>query len=281
MGSGWTAWRDIPADQRLAAEQVLEHLAEDGFVVTSRELSRDGPWRIEIFGEGDRPALHDGDWTWEVLPDKDWVAENQRSFQPFAVGPFWIHPSHVRDGMPADLLPIEIDAGMAFGTGTHATTRGCLELLATLDPAETKNAVDVGCGSGILAIGMAKLWQRPVLGGDNDAEAVAVAIENAERNGVAPLCRFFTSIGLRTPELSNGVPYDLIVANILAGPLMELSESFAAATRPGGRVLLSGLLVEQADMILSTYKRRGFVFERSIDRETGGADWRTLLLRRA
>ena len=79
---------------------------------------------------------------------------------------------------------------MAFGTGTHATTRGCLELLATLDPAETANAVDVGCGSGILAIAMAKLWKRPVLGGDNDAEAVEVAIENAELNGVAPLCRF-------------------------------------------------------------------------------------------
>ena len=278
--SGWTAWRDVPADQRLASEQALDHLAEDGFVVTSRELSRDGPWRIEIFGEGERPTLH-GDWTWEELPDKDWVAENQRSFQPFPVGPFWVHPSHIRDGMPAGLLPIEIDAGMAFGTGTHATTRGCLEMLATLDPAETANAVDVGCGSGILAIGMAKLWRRPVLGGDNDEQAVEVAIENAERNGVAPLCRFVTSIGLRAPELAARAPYDLIVANILAGPLMELSESFGGATRPGGRVLLSGLLVEQADMILSTYKRRGFALERSIDRETGGADWRTLLLRKA
>ena len=108
------------------------------------------------------------------------MAENQRSFRPFQVGPFWVHPSHNADGMPAGALPIEIDAGMAFGTGTHATTRGCLELLATLDPAETVNAVDVGCGSGILAIAMAKLWKRPVLGGDNDAQAVEVAIENAE-----------------------------------------------------------------------------------------------------
>ena len=122
-----------------------------------------------------------------MLPEKDWVAENQRSFRPFQVGPFWVHPSPCREGMPAGALPIEIDAGMAFGTGTHATTRGCLEMLATLDPAETVNAVDVGCGSGILAIAMAKLWQRPVLGGDNDAEAVEVAIENAElqRRGAA------------------------------------------------------------------------------------------------
>ena len=279
MTSGWTAWRDVPAAERLAHEQALEPLAEQGFVVTSRELSRDGPWRVEIFGQGERPSL-DGDWIWKALPEKDWVAENQRSFQPFQVGPFWVHPSHAREGMPAGLLPIEIDAGMAFGTGTHATTRGCLELLAALDAAETANAIDVGCGSGILAIGMAKLWQRPVLGGDNDPQAVEVAIENAERNGVARFCRFVTSIGLRAPELSGHAPYDLIVANILAGPLMELSESFAGATRPGGRVLLSGLLVEQADMIVSTYKRRGFLFERSVDRETGGADWRTLLLRR-
>jgi len=280
MSGGWTAWRDVAAGERLANEEALEPLAEDGFVVTSRELSRDGPWRIEIFGQGERPALA-GDWTWEELPDKDWVAENQRSFQPFAVGPFWIHPSHTRASMPAGLLPIEIDAGMAFGTGTHATTRGCLEMLATLDPAETANAVDIGCGSGILAIAMAKLWQRPVRGGDNDAEAVEVAIENAARNGVAPLCRFVIAIGLSAPELASPVPYDLIVANILAGPLMELSEPFASATRAGGRVLLSGLLVEQADLILSTYRRRGFVFERAIDRDTGGADWRTLLLRKA
>jgi ribosomal protein L11 methyltransferase len=278
--NSWTAWRIVPASERADAEDALDHLAEEGFVVTSREVSRDGPWRIEIFGEGNRPTLA-GRWTWEDLPDKDWVAENQRSFRPFQVGPFWVHPSHARDGMPAGLLPIEIDAGMAFGTGTHATTRGCLEMLATLDPAETANAVDVGCGSGILAIAMAKLWRRPVLGGDNDAEAVDVAIENAGRNGVAPLCRFVVSTGLQAPELAQRAPYDLIVANILAGPLVELSEPFARAVRRGGRLLLSGLLVEQAEMILEAYERRGFVFERRIDLETGGAWWGSLLLRKA
>jgi ribosomal protein L11 methyltransferase len=279
MSSVWTAWRIVPAAERIQHEQALEYLAEDGFVVTSREVSRDGPWRLEIFGEGDRPAI-EGAWTWEDLPDKDWVAENQRSFRPFQVGPFWVHPSHVAEGVPAGLLPLRIDAGLAFGTGTHATTRGCLEMLATLDPAETQNTVDVGCGSGILAIAAAKLWQRPVIGGDNDAEAIGVAIENAGLNGVARLCRFFTSVGLEAPELARPAPYDLIIANILAGPLMALSDSFAPAIRPGGRVLLSGLLVEQAGLMLSTYKRRGFEFERRIDLETGGAWWRTLLLRK-
>ena len=277
--SVWTAWRIVPASERIEHEQALDYLSEEGFVVTSREVSRDGPWRVEIFGEGERPTI-DGDWTWEELPDKDWVAENQRSFRPFQVGPFWVHPSHVAEGIPAGLLPLRIDAGLAFGTGTHATTRGCLEMLATLDPAETRNTVDVGCGSGILAIAAAKLWQRPVIGGDNDSEAVDVAIENAGLNGVAPLCRFFTSVGLEAPELATPAPYDLIIANILAGPLMSLADSFAPAIRPGGRVLLSGLLVEQAGLMLSTYKRRGFEFERRIDLETGGAWWRTLLLRK-
>jgi ribosomal protein L11 methyltransferase len=279
----WTAWTDVPAGERTRHEAALEPLAESGFVVTSRELSRDGPWRIEIYGEGDRSevaAAIDANWQWQDLPDTDWVAENQRSFQPFAVGPFWVHPSHNAEGMPAGAVALRIDAGMAFGTGTHATTRGCLEMLATLDPAETANAVDVGCGSGILAIAMAKLWQHPVIGGDNDAEAVTVARENAGLNGVADLCRFVHAVGLRSEALEARAPHDLVIANILAGPLIELSDSFSKAIRPGGRALLSGLLLEQADDILTVYRRWGFTPERHIDLETGGAIWRTLLLRR-
>ena len=127
---------------------------------------------------------------------------------------------------------------------------------------------------------MAKLLKRPVLGGDNDAEAVAVARENAELNGVADLCRFVRADGLDARELEERAPFDLVVANILAGPLAELSPSFAAALRPGGRVLLSGLLIEQAAQLLSVYGSCGFAFERRIDLETGGAWWRTLLLKR-
>jgi ribosomal protein L11 methyltransferase len=280
--SGWKAWRDVAATERLPHERALEPLAELGFVVTSRELSRDGPWRIEIFGEGDRAEVAtaiDAEWRWEELPERDWVAENQRSFRPFQVGPFWVHPSHVARGMPAALIPLRIDAGLAFGTGTHATTRGCLEMLATLEPAATTNAVDVGCGSGILAIAMAKLWKRPVLGGDNDPEAVEVARENAGLNGVPDLCAFVVSAGLQARPLADKAPYDLVVANILAGPLVELSDSFAAAVKPGGRVLLSGLLVEQAAHVVAEYGRRGFDIERRIDLETGGAWWRSLVLR--
>ncbi len=283
-----------PAAQRADWEILLEErLGEEGFIVASCEVSRDGPWRIDVFGEGNEALVTAAieaaaqalgvavpDWRWEALPDIDWVAENQRSFRPFAVGPFWVHPSHVSEGRPAGLLPLRIDAGLAFGTGTHATTRGCLEMLATLDPADTVNAVDVGCGSGILAIAMAKLWKRPVIGGDNDAEAVEVAQENAGLNGVPELCSFFVSSGLQADSLSGRAPYDLVVANILAGPLLDLADTFAGAVRPGGRVLLSGLLVEQAASIVTAYGQRGFVFERRIDLETGGAWWRSLILRR-
>lgn len=281
--SAWKAWLDVPAAGRAAREQALESLAEHGFVVTSREIARDGPWRIEIFGEGNKAevaAAIDADWRWEELPDADWVAENQRSFRPFAVGPFWVHPSHVAGAAPAGLLPLCIDAGLAFGTGTHATTRACLELLAILPAGDAANAVDVGCGSGILAIAMTKLWRRPVMGSDSDEQAVTVAIENAALNGVGGLCRFVTSVGLLAPEIAARAPYDLIVANILAGPLVELAGSFAGHLRPGGRVLLSGLLVEQASDILDVYGRHGLSFERRVDRETGGAWWRTFLLRK-
>jgi len=262
--SSWKASFVVPAIERLPWEEALEHLNEDGFVVTSREVSRDGPWRIEIFGEGARQkveaALGDApDPHWEELPDADWVAENQRSFRPFEVGPFWVHPSHVADGMPAGLVPLRIDAGLAFGTGTHATTRGCLKMLATLDPRETANAVDVGSGSGILAIAMAKLWQRPVLGGDNDAETVAVARENAELNGVGDLCRFVHAAGLLAAELEERAPFNLVVANILAGPLTHLSVQISAALAPGGVLVLSGLLHNQENMILSFYHRLRFV----------------------
>ena len=293
--SGSKASFTVAAGNRADWESALaERLMEQGCVVTSREIARDRPWRIEVFAESPDPSVAAAIaetaaalaapppvWGWEALPDIDWVAENQRSFRPFAVGRFWVHPSHDGAGRPAGLLPLRIDAGLAFGTGTHATTRGCLQLLGDLGPAETVNAVDVGCGSGILAIAMAKLWRRPILGGDNDAEAVAVAADNAALNEVGGLCRFVHAAGLAAPALQDRAPYDLIVANILAGPLVDLSDSFAAHLRPGGRVLLSGLLVEQAGHILAVYGRRGLAFERRIDLETGGAWWRSLVLRKA
>ena len=282
--SVWTAWLEVPAADRASREQALEHLAEKGFVVTSREVSRDGPWRIEIFGEGDRtvgrarrsaPAGTGRSWPtatgWRRTSARSSRSPSVRSGSILRMTPDASRPACCRSGsMPA----------WRSAPARMRRRSGCLKMLATLDRGETVNAVDVGCGSGILAIAMAKLWQRPVIGGDNDAEAVEVARENAVLNGVGDLCRFVHAIGLRHDELQARAPYDLVVANILAGPLMELAESFSAAVRPGGRTLLSGLLLEQADDILAVYRRWGFAPERHIDLETGGALWRTLLLRR-
>lgn len=300
------AWKiaiTIPAPAAMAFDGALsDALVDHGLVVSTVETTRDGPWRSEVYGEADNASGPDGatrallrdaiagaatqsgiaapTWTIEVLPETDWVAENQRSFQPFRVGRFWVHPSHATDTVPSDAIPLRIDAGLAFGTGTHATTRGCLEAIGALDPARFANPVDVGTGSGILAIAMALAWRRPILGGDNDPDSITVADENAELNGVADLCDFHLSEGLAAPALASRAPYDLIVANILAGPLVGLAPSFAQAAAPRATLILSGLLVEQADEVHAAYRAQGFALERGIDHEAGGADWRTLVLSR-
>ena len=300
------AWKTaviIPAPAAMAFDGALsDALVDHGLVVSTVETTRDGPWRSEVYGEAADAsgpdaatrtllgvaiagaARHAGlatpAWDIEVLPDTDWVAENQRSFQPFRVGRFWVHPSHATEPVPDDAIALRIDAGLAFGTGTHATTRGCLEAIGALDPAAIANPVDVGTGSGILAIAMALAWRRPILGGDNDPDSITVARENAQLNGVADLCAFHLSEGLAAPPLASRAPYDLIVANILAGPLVGLAPDFARAAAARATLILSGLLVEQADEVLAAYRAQGFALSRGIDHEAGGADWRTLVLTR-
>jgi ribosomal protein L11 methyltransferase len=127
---------------------------------------------------------------------------------------------------------------------------------------------------------MALAWRRPILGGDNDPDSIAVARENAALNGVAELCAFHLSEGLVATPLASRAPYDLIVANILAGPLVGLAPTFARAATARATLILSGLLVEQADEVLAAYRAQGFALDRGIDHEAGGADWRTLVLRR-
>lgn len=300
------AWKiavTIPAPAAMAFDGALSDvLVDHGLVVSTVETTRDGPWRSEVYGEAESAsgpdtttrALLSGAiaaaatqagiaapaWDIEVLPDTDWVAENQRSFQPFRVGRFWVHPSHATESVPDDAIPLRIDAGLAFGTGTHATTRGCLEAIGALEPRGISNPVDVGTGSGILAIAMALAWQRQILGGDNDPDSITVARENAALNGVADLCDFHLSEGLSTAPLASRAPYDLVVANILAGPLVGLAPSFASSTAPRATLILSGLLVEQADEVVAAYRAQGFTLEHGIDHEAGGADWRTLVLTR-
>ena len=172
------------------------------------------------------------------LPPTDWVAEVEKSLQPIHVGAYYVFGSHVTDAPPPGSVPLRVEAGLAFGTGSHETTRGCLTAFEWLYPnAGPRNPLDVGTGSGILALALAKKYGVAVLGGDIDPIAVDVARENAEINGVADKARFVACTGLDHPDIAAGAPYDLIVANIVANPLIELAPAIEVAAIYGGQGL--------------------------------------------
>jgi ribosomal protein L11 methyltransferase len=195
--------------------------------------------------------------TVEPLPDQDWIRLSQQGLPPVRAGRFFVYGAHDAGKVPHGVIPMKIEAGMAFGTGHHETTALCLSVLSDLarGPAAFQNVLDLGTGTGLLAIGAVKLWRKRVLASDIDPVAVEVARENARANGVAPWVRAVTADGLDNPLLKNGAPYDLIVANILAGPLTRLAPSITRALAPGGTLLLSGLLRNQETLVTSFYPR--------------------------
>lgn len=217
----------------------------------------------------------------DALADTDWVAKSLEGLTPVRAGRFLVHGGHDRGRAQPNDIAILIEAGEAFGTGHHGTTAGCLlEIERVAKTRRPRNALDVGTGSAVLAIGIAKLAKAPVLASDIDPVATRIAGENVRLNGVARRVRTITAAGLQGRAFRAAAPYDLIVANILAGPLVALAPSFAAAAAPRATLILSGLLVEQAHEVLDAYRAQGFTLERAIDHEAGGADWRTLVLSR-
>ena len=211
------------------------------------------------------------------LPEVDWVAESHKALPPVAVGRFFVHGSHVTEVPAAGRIPILIDAATAFGTGRHESTRGCLLALSALAKKRAvRRPLDMGCGSGLLAIAMARLWRRPVLAVDNDRQAVAVTRQNAGINAVRPLVRARLGEGYRGPEVARRGPYDLIVANILAGPLASMAPELARQLAPGGVAVLSGLLSRQQRAVLAAHRAQGLRLEARI----ALGEWTTLVLRR-
>jgi len=211
----------------------------------------------------------------EELTPRDWVAENLKDFPPIDAGRFFIYASHIEERPLAGRIPIRIDPGAAFGTGTHATTSGCLQAIEDLGKRHAfSSPLDVGTGSGILAIAMAKLWKLPIVGTDIDPTAVRVAKENAHFNGVWDLLDFRSGAGFR-PLLRHD-RFDLIVANILARPLAAMAPDLGRRLTPGGYVVLSGLIVRDERFVLQPYLAQGFKLERRYTRE----GWRTLVLRK-
>jgi ribosomal protein L11 methyltransferase len=190
----------------------------------------------------------------ERLPDVDWVTESHRALPAIQAGPFYIHGSHVEAPAPPGAIPILIEAGPAFGTGRHESTLGCL--LALADLAKTRKpyqVLDMGCGSGLLAIAIAKLWDCPVRAVDNDPKAVRAAAGNAQANGVGERVTARRGEGYEEAALGTGASFDLIVANILAAPLQAMAPDLKRYLKPGGVAVLSGLLEDQADEVIAAH----------------------------
>jgi ribosomal protein L11 methyltransferase len=218
----------------------------------------------------------------EELREADWVTMSQAGLQPIRAGRFYVHTPMVRN-VPPGTIPFEIDAGLAFGTGQHATTSGCLAALDRLvrDGAQFRNIADIGTGTGLLAFAALALWpEAKCIASDIDAVAVEVAQDNAAINGVKlghgqGELLLGVADGMDSPILAARAPFDLIIANILAAPLIELAPDFAKALAPGGTVLLAGLLAGQADGVAAAYQSHGLTV-----RERRSGEWPVLVCER-
>ena len=247
-----------------------------------------GNWLVEIYfaekpdeeAVGDLVALVAGkvaasSMRFEALDAKDWVASSLEGLKPIRAGRFLVHGGHDRSSVLANDVGIEIEASLAFGTGHHGTTRGCLLALdSILRQGRPARVLDVGTGTGVLAIAAAKVLKAGIVAGDIDPVAIEVARQNARQNGVASRLRFYCAPGLRHPLAARPWSFDLILANILAKPLARLSPALAGALSPQGRLVVSGLLEGDVATVLSAFRRHGLHLERRYLLE----GWATLIL---
>ena len=267
----WRIALTVPAK---ASEVVADALSPFVSAVTALEDSPGGTWTVEGISEDEpeRPAIVAAlalaaatvgtpppDTVIEPLPDVDWLALNRQSFPPIREGRVWIRGSHVEDPAPASSIELLIDAARAFGSGSHPTTALCLRAIQDLVKRRTpRNVLDLGCGSGILAMALAKLVPSSrTLAVDLDPVSVATARENAQMNRVARRIDTQVSNGWRSPVVRAKAPFDLVVANILAGPLAEMAPSLKRGLEPGGIAILSGLLNQQERWVIAVHRAQG------------------------
>ncbi|WP_299931690.1 50S ribosomal protein L11 methyltransferase [uncultured Pelagimonas sp.] len=213
------------------------------------------------------------------VPDTDWVDKVRRDLTPVVAGRFFVYGSHDADKIPESSVPLLIEAAMAFGTGHHGTTQGCLEALDRLasEGFVGKNVADIGCGTAVLGMGAASIWPDPVIVSDIDEVAVEVAEANVTANNLNGKVTCVEAAGFGHTKLSERAPFDLVFANILKQPLIDLSPDMARSLQPGGYAILSGILVRQADEVIDVYESNGVNLVR---RDTIG-EWVTLTLRKA
>jgi ribosomal protein L11 methyltransferase len=264
-------------------------------VVVTREIDEDAAlWQLDAYmddkpgaallkllqslvpsAKGQRPVVAE-------LPEEDWVTLSQQGLEPVRAGRFFVHTSSYADRIPPGTTPFLIDASQAFGTGGHDTTAGCLAMLDRLarQGASPRNIADIGTGTGLLAFAAMALWPRAkVIASDIDPASIFVTRDNAGINGV-PLGRgggrlaLAVAPGTDHPAIRHRAPYDLVIANILAGPLITLAPDIAAATAPGGHAILAGLIARQMEPVLAAYRAQGF----RLAARWGSAEWPCLLL---
>ncbi|KTE28097.1 MULTISPECIES: 50S ribosomal protein L11 methyltransferase [unclassified Sphingopyxis] len=272
----------------------LDALPEAPVIVT-REIDEDlGLWQLDAYlddkpgaallgllqalipsAKGRKPQV-------EELVEQDWVTLSQQGLEPVQAGRFFVHTSSYADRVPAGTVPFLIDASQAFGTGGHDTTAGCLAMLDRLarQGASPRNIADIGTGTGLLAFAAMHLWPRAkAIASDIDPASIVVTRDNAAINGV-PLGRSGGRLALAVapgtdhPAIRRRAPYDLVIANILAGPLITLAPDIGAATSPGGHAILAGLIARQMEPVLAAYRAQGF----RLAARGGSAEWPCLLL---
>lgn len=276
--------RGARAEAETAADAIDNHPGLEGATYSILEEDEDkGIWRIDAFpttdeedaslmavlGEYDLKVVRD------TLADADWLAMALSGLPPVRAGRFFVYGMHDRGRLPASTVNLRIEAGAAFGTGHHGTTVGCLQAYDRLIKARKFNKVlDVGAGTGLLAIAAARTGSKLAVGTDIDKPSVRISKENAKVNKAN--ARFVHASGLSNPLVANNAPYDLVFANILARPLISLAQDIKRALVPGGTVILSGLLRTQERMVKAAYLSRGFKVVSRIHRDA----WATLVLQR-
>ena len=278
--------------EAIGAMDDLPGFGDDPPVLVADEPDESKPddWLIHAYFDH-HPTLDDiallaglgsGAPVLQQLGDANWVALSQAGLQPIRAGRFFVHtPTHAPD---PDAVNLEIDASLAFGTGQHATTSGCLEALDLLERngSQFANIADIGTGTGLLAFAAMSLWpQAKCIATDIDPVAIDVARDNAAINQVtighgAGELLLGVAEGMESPLLTARAPFDLIIANILAGPLIELAEDFATALAPGATIILAGLLATQADGVVTAYEKLGFILA-----DRGSGEWPVLVLKAA
>lgn len=277
----------VPRPKKSAAIRQ-DHLRHGAMGTLMPDL--DAPWLCELyFGEApDEAAIRDlvrgiageaaaAALAFEAVAAQDWIATSLEGLNPVDAGRFTVHGAHSRGALKPNRFNIEIEAALAFGTGHHGTTRGCLlHLDALLKRRRPVNVVDIGSGTGVLAFATAMAIKDYVRAGELDPDSVRIARENARLNGVAPFVRPVVAAGVQHPELRVTGAYDLVFANILARPLKGLAPEIARATAPRGELILSGLLAQDVPGVLAKYRAFGFhlVARRSLE------GWSSLVLRR-